>query len=331
MAENVGTSAGAKALRTILLVGATGEYAFGQFVIREIIQSASHFTRIGVYVDGNRDNSAKTSLLSRLEQAGIELVHGKGYEDPAPFRGFDCVLSFLGNHGLRLQPQLINTAIAAGVRHIYPSEYGADIDVGDNRSQRYYVEKVRTRDHLEQRGRELPDLGWSYVLFGRLTEWSVTPHFGFDNQAAHARIYGSPNGRQSLISAADAAAYLVMTLVTPHDPVEEGRRTFRFAESSPTYASLFETLKLITGRQYHVEYLDVETAQVEEAAAKARGDVDAELAASHKLIQGRQGTLLPEPWDNGRFSSITPTSLQDTLTAAFQSPKFRKAYGLKDS
>jgi len=107
------------------------------------------------------------------------------------------------------------------------------------------------------------------------------------------------------------------------------RRAYRFSESSPTYATLFKTLEILTGREYHVEYLDVETAQLEEQAAKQSGDVDEELSASHKLIQGRQGTLLPLPWDNERFPSITPSSLQDSLTAPFASPQLRKAYGLE--
>lgn len=328
MTEETPTSTGSGPLRAVLLVGAISEYGFGQFVIRELIKSRQSFSRIGVYLDLNRDNAAKTPFLERLKQAGIEVVPGKGFESPNPFTGFDCIMSFLGNHGLHLQPSLIDSAIAAGVRHIYPSEFGADILVGENWTQRYYVEKVKTRLHLEERGKDLPELGWTYVLFGRLTEWSVLSHFGFDNRAARAQIYGTPDGKQSLINATDAAAYIVETLLDPCGSTDTRRRTYRFSESSPTYATLFRTLKTVTGREYHVEYLDVETAQLEEQAAKQSGDVDAELSASHKLIQGRQGTLLPLPWDNERFPSVKPSSLQDSLMAAFASPKLRIAYGL---
>jgi hypothetical protein len=324
-------STGSGPLRAVLLVGAASEYGFGQFVLRELIKSRHSFSRIAVYLDLNRDNSAKAPLLEQLKHAGVEVVEGKGFESPNPFMGFDCVMSFLGNYGLHLQPQLIDCAIAAGVRHFYPSEYGADILVGQNWTQRYYVEKVRTRQHLEQRGKDLPDLGWTYVLFGRLTEWAVISHFGFDNRAARARIYGTPDGKQSLINAADAAAYTVQTLLDPLGATETGgrRRTYRFSESSPSYATLFDTLRTVTGREYQVEYLDVEEAQLEEQAAKQSGDVGAELAASHKLIQGRQGTLLPLPWDNDRFPSVAPSNLLDSLTAAFASPKLRKVYGLE--
>jgi hypothetical protein len=330
MTESTPTSTGSGLLRAVLLVGATSDYGFGQFVLRELIKALQSFSRVAVYLDLNRDNSAKTPLLARLKQAGVEVVQGKGFESPDPFAGFDCVMSFLGNYGLHLQPELIDCAIAAGVRHFYPSEYGADILVGQNWTQRYYVDKVKTRQHLEQRGKDQPELGWTYVLFGRLTEWAVLSHFGFDNRAARARIYGTPDGRQSLINATDAAAYTVQTLLDPLSATDAARRrTYRFSESSPSYATLFDTLRTVTGREYQVEYLNVEDAQLEEHAAKQRGDVGAELAASHKLIQGRQGTLLPLPWDNDRFPGIAPSSLQDSLMAAFASPKLRKAYGLE--
>jgi hypothetical protein len=45
-------------------------------------------------------------------------------------------------------------------------------------------------------------------------------------------------------------------------------------------------------REYQLTYLDVESAKVEEQQAITNGDVDAELAASHKLIQGPRGDAL---------------------------------------
>jgi len=87
-------------------------------------------------------------------------------------------------------------------------------------------------------------------------------------------------------------------------------------------------LKEITGKEYEVTYLDVESAKEEEQQAVADGNVDAELAASHKLIQGREGTRLPEPWDNDRFPTIKPESMEVVLRRAFTSEKYRKFYGL---
>jgi hypothetical protein len=319
-------------LKSILLVGVTGPFSFGQFVVESLSRQLQHFDGVAVYHDTSRPTDIrKQKLLDKYSAFVVKIVSAHGYTSPEPFKGFDCVLSFLGNHALNLQPRIIDLAISAGVRHFYPSEYGADLMVGSNRTQRYYVHKIATREHLERRGREIPELGWMYFLLGRLTEWAVISHFGIENKEAKARIYGSAEGRQSLISAKDAAEYIVATVKAPleYSQPDGFRRTFRISESSPTYSEIFDILKNITGGAYEVKYLPVEDAVQEEMDAKARGDIEAELSASHKLIQGRQGTLLPEPWDNAKFPEVTSvTSVEEALRDAFATPYYRRAYGL---
>lgn len=41
------------------------------------------------------------------------------------------------------------------------------------------------------------------------------------------------------------------------------------------------------------------------------GDVDAELAASHQVIQGTGRTLVPEPYHNGKFPEVRPQGLEE--------------------
>jgi hypothetical protein len=313
--------------KSVLLLGVTGPYSFGQFVVRELAKQKQLFNRIAVYHDTSRPtDEEKKALLDSYLELGIEVVVSNGYSEPRVFAAFDCVLSFLGNHGLKLQPAIFDVAIQAGVRHFYPSEYGADILVGRNWTQRYYRDKVLTREYLESKSQEVSGLGWTYILNGRLAEWSVLKHFGIDNANVSARIYGTERGRQSLISANDAAAYVVASLKSLTS--EDERRTLRLSSASPTYEEIFSILQKITGRKYDVTYLDVETAKEEEKEAQARGDVDAELSASHKLIQGLEGTLLPDPWDNDKFSEVQPSSVEEALRRAFENPLFRKAYGL---
>jgi hypothetical protein len=48
------------------------------------------------------------------------------------------------------------------------------------------------------------------------------------------------------------------------------------------------------------------------------GDVDAELAASHQVIQGTGRTLLPGPYDNNKFPEVKPMSLEETWSAMLE-------------
>ena len=237
--------------KSILLIGATGGFSFGNSVVQELHKDRSNFTRLAIFNNTSRPgDDSKKARLRELKAQGFEIIEAADYASPESYRGFDCVLIFLGNHGLYLQPTIIDAAIEAGVRHFYPSEYGADITVGQNASQRYYKYKVETREHLEKRAQDVPDLGWTYHLLGRLTEWSTVSHFGFDNKNARARIYGTPSGKQSLVGANDSAKYLVATLKVPLSDSGKGkRRTFRLSGSDVTYNEVFEVLYRSDGQK----------------------------------------------------------------------------------
>jgi hypothetical protein len=46
--------------------------------------------------------------------------------------------------------------------------------------------------------------------------------------------------------------------------------------------------------------------------------VDAELAASHQVIQGTGRTLLPGPYDNEKFPEVKPMGLEETWRAMLE-------------
>jgi hypothetical protein len=48
------------------------------------------------------------------------------------------------------------------------------------------------------------------------------------------------------------------------------------------------------------------------------GDEDAELAASHQVIQGTGRTLVPGPYDNNNFLEVKPKGLEETWRAMLE-------------
>jgi len=99
------------------------------------------------------------------------------------------------------------------VTHFYPSEFGADLAVGDNWNERYYRDKVLTRKHLQKRAAENPEFGYTYFLDGRFTEWAPTPHFGLDLKTHCARIVGEPEMEQSLLSVAEYEFLFFLSII----------------------------------------------------------------------------------------------------------------------
>jgi hypothetical protein len=117
-------------IQSVLIVGATGR--FGTDITHALAAQKSSFTRIAILNDTTRPVSQeKESTLNAFRSEGVEIVAGHGYTSPDPFHGFDCIVMALGNHVLDQQPTIIDSAIAAGVRHFYPSEFGADLLVGE--------------------------------------------------------------------------------------------------------------------------------------------------------------------------------------------------------
>ncbi|KUJ10377.1 NAD(P)-binding protein [Mollisia scopiformis] len=297
------------ALTSILVLGPTG--GFGQFLVPELIRRKAEFQRIGAFTDTTRPQSAeKTKILQDYTTQGVEIVEGS-YGDPAAFRGFQVVIACLGNHALKTQPAIIDTALAAGVTHFYPSEFGADLTVGDNWNERYYRDKVLTRNHLKTVAAETPRFGYTYFINGRFTEWAPIPHFGINLKTHTAHIVGRPEMEQSLLATNDAAKYLVCTLL---DPPTEQERTYRFLGGNYSWTTIFSTLEKIQGVKWNVTYKSVEEARENQRKAIESGDVDAELAASHQVIQGTGRTLLPGPYDNVKFPEVKPVTLEYVWT-----------------
>jgi hypothetical protein len=185
-------------LTSVLVVGATGNV--GHALCLELLNLKNQFTRIAAFNNTARPSPEKEAIISSLSSAGMEIITSSTYSDPSLYRGFDAVVIALGNFANYLQPEIIDAAIDGGVRHFYPSEFGADMTVGSNATQRYYRDKMMTRKHLEKRSKDVEGLGWSHVTNGRLTEWAIVKYFGVDNKEHTASIYGTEDGRQSLIS-----------------------------------------------------------------------------------------------------------------------------------
>lgn len=313
-----------------MLVGATG--GLGQVVVAELIAKKDQFKRIALLVDTTRPASEeKKEYLASIQNSGVEIITTQGYSNPAVYKGFDCLMSFLGNHAFRYQPEIFEAAFEGGIRHFYPSEYGSDLTVGSNWTQRYYRDKVISREALQKKGEEHKDLGWTYFTNGLLTEWAILGVFGVDNKNKLARIYGSPQGSQSMLAEEDCAKYLVATLRDPIKNQANGghRRTYRISGETMTWEVYFKTLEEIRGVKYDVTYLDPELAHQEAAEAVKEGDINKELFASIKLIGGLGGSVLPTPWDNDKFPEIKPIAVATAWRAAFDSPRWRKMYGLE--
>ncbi|KAF2494836.1 NAD(P)-binding protein [Lophium mytilinum] len=288
---------------SVLLIGASGW--LGVHVSNEFLHNRSSFTRLAILT-----TESKRHKFTDMETKGFELIIGS-YTDASSFKGFDTVISLLGNHVMAAQPAIIDAAIAAGVTEFYPSEYGGDCHQGAYLTNPYFREKQRTVAHLRAAVQKTPGFNYTLVITGAFVEFALMPLFGVDTEKHTFVLYGSSEKRAEWVAAADAARYILQSTLLPKAAGRE--RVFRVPEGVYAWKEVVATLEKVQGVKYACTYYSQQDAVERAEACRERGDVDGELAFLLKKSLGEPGTVgVPKPWDNGVFN-FEPERFEDSV------------------
>lgn len=119
-------------------------------------------------------------------------------------------------------------------------------------------------------------------------------------------------------------------MLLPFDSADAAsrQRTFRFHSESLSWKEIFGILERITGHAYEVTYKPVEEALEMSRRADELQDDKLAMNASHRVVQGSNWTLLPEPHDNSRFPDVHPRGVEEVLREGFTNPETKSWYGL---
>ncbi|KAJ7887126.1 hypothetical protein B0H14DRAFT_3082129 [Mycena olivaceomarginata] len=273
---------------SVIVVGASG--SVGRPLMAEFLAQISKFGRVAVLSD-----PAKVARFAEIQGHGIEIVAGS-FLDGKSYEGFNVVISLVGNATLKLQPGMIEAAIAGGARHFIPSEFGADIAHDDMWKNRYFRDKVITRDHLRARARDTPGFRYTLILSGAVTEYTVSEFNGVDVEKHVARTYGYPEARLHVTAMNDVAKFLVGSILLPWEDPTQSMRELRVSGDCLTWEALVRLLENVQGVKYDVKYLDPALAAEKQETTRAAGDSEGELMwAATALMANRLARLHP-PW-----------------------------------
>ncbi|KAJ7147863.1 hypothetical protein C8R43DRAFT_524588 [Mycena crocata] len=292
---------------SVLLIGASG--LVGRPVVQEFLKNKISFARVAVLAD-----PAKVSRFDDVKKDGVEVIVGSFLESSS-YKGFDTVISLVGNLAFKLQPGMIDAAIAGGARHFYPSELGSDIGVGARHKVRYFRDKIIMREHLVQRAREVPGFKYTLLMTGAFTEFTASSFNGVDVEKHTAEPYGRADAQVSVTSMPDIMKYIVESVLLPFE-LGQTSRQLRVAGETLTWGTLMDTLGSVQGVKYTTTYLDPADAATKEEEARVAGDVEGELFWSGKLMMATGVAIVGGPLDNARFS-FTPETARETLQRLF--------------
>ncbi|KAJ7456747.1 hypothetical protein B0H11DRAFT_2160926 [Mycena galericulata] len=292
----------------VLIIGGSG--AVGRPLVNEFLRQRSSFQRIAVLAD-----PAKVSRFTDAQKKGVEVVVGS-FLDAKSYTGFDVVVSLAGNAAMKLQPGMIEAAIAGGVRHFYPSEYGGDISVGEFWNNRYFRDKVVTRDHLAAKAKEVPGFRYTLVLTGPFTEYAVSSFNGIDFEKHTVEPYGKPGAELSVTAMADVMKYIVESILIPFDSGKNVREFRVPGQRHVTWEKLIQYLGEVQGVKYKLTYFDPLEAAAKQEAARKVGNEDEEVFWAGKTVMLNGSGLIPEPLDTDKFS-FAPETARDTIRRLF--------------
>ncbi|KAF7337107.1 NAD(P)-binding protein [Mycena venus] len=289
---------------SVLLIGASG--SLGRPLVDEFQKQRASFGRVAILSD-----PAKAHKFSEVQKNGdIEVISGS-FLDFKCYQGFDVVLSLAGNATMRLQPAMIEAAIAGGVRHFYPSEFGTDITLPGVWQFRYFRDKVATRDHLAAKAKEVPGFRYTLLLCGAFSEWAAGEFSGVDVRKHTVEVYGYPDAEISVTAMNDVVRYTVSSILLPF-PAEQSRREVRVRGDNLTWTQLIALLEEVQGVKYQVKFIDPEEAAKKQEEARQRGDEEGELMWAGRTVGPAGKVRVPLPIDNDKFG-FKPEGLKETL------------------
>lgn len=177
---------------SILIIGAGG--SFGQPLVQEFIKHLPKFDKVGILSD-----PSKVSKFEAVAAQGIQIVSGS-FVDPKAYTDYDTVISIVGNAIMRLQPAMIEAAIAGGITHFYPSEFGSDIAQEELKDFRYFRDKRVVRDHLVAAAKAHPDFRYTLMVTGPFIEWVADKVYGVYQDEKRVEAYGRPDAPMHVTS-----------------------------------------------------------------------------------------------------------------------------------
>ena len=163
--------------KNVVVLGASG--AVGAAVVQALLNAS--FQVSAVIRSSSSASFPPTVKIFQTDYTHDSLVQA--------FHSQDAIVSTLATSSLSLQRTLIDAAIASGVRHFLPSEYGVDSSSEAASAVLPVLEsKISIVNYLKTRQNEI---SWSVLVTGCLFDWcfDVPPFGGWDLNKREATIF----------------------------------------------------------------------------------------------------------------------------------------------
>ncbi|KAF9552292.1 NAD(P)-binding protein [Agrocybe pediades] len=294
---------------SVLLIGATGDV--GSKIAAKLAKYKGQLKRVAFLTSTAKSTPEKEAKYAEVP---IERVVGD-FEDPETYRGFDIVICAIHDAFVLEQIKYFDAAFAAGVKHVYPTEFGADLTHPVVSKEPYAVGKIEARKQLEERARKDQSIGYTYVITGMFSDFILRPHvnvLGLSEDRRSAKFLGAPDAVLTTTHTEDIGEFTVLSTLPSHLKSLNERRMLAVEGSTHKISEYFGAVSCYLGHPIDVEYLSRESSYVYEEEQKALGNQEAVRYNSVLRTVGFGACVLKDV-ANSSYPEFKPRTWEETV------------------
>ncbi|KAM5353282.1 hypothetical protein ACJZ2D_016821 [Fusarium nematophilum] len=257
-------------IKNVALAGATG--MLGSHILAAFCQNERYNLTALI-----RDKSSIPPLPAQV--AVIQVDYESHESLVSALQGQDVLVSALGKSALHCETRLVDAAVAANVRRIIPSEFGANLENPKTRAFPTYASKVSLEDQLRRRC-ELSNLSYTLIYTNCLLDWAIASHGALlvDPSQRLVKLYDGGNTKFSTTSMATVGRTVIAVL---DHYTETANRALCVQDIAMSQIELLELVKEVTdsdgGDEWTVVHIDTGEAEARAQAALEKGAMTIEV------------------------------------------------------
>lgn len=218
--------------KTVALSGASG--TVGKEVLKALLNA-------GFTVTALTRSDSDASFPSGVEVAKVDYNDVKSLT--MALKGHDAVISAVGYAGMQRQTILVDAAVAAGVKRIIPSEFGADPEAPRPRNLPVFGHKLQVERHIRAKIKGT-ETTYTLVCNNELLDWDLDHGFVADLEKRTMEVL---DGGDWVFTATPIPMVACGVVGVLQHPNETANRVVRLHGASMTQNKLFGLLRSCTG------------------------------------------------------------------------------------
>ncbi|KAK2773039.1 hypothetical protein FQN52_004724 [Onygenales sp. PD_12] len=287
-------------IKKVTIVGATGH--LGQHILTALLSSPALTVQILTRTTSTSPlppTIPATTPIIRADYSSISSLK-------SAFSGQDAIVSVVGLGGVTDQINMIDAALAVGVKRFIPSEFGNHPELDGKRlpeTRATQTEKKRVMRYLgEVEGRGEGNFSWTAIAVGNFFDWSIKrfPAFGFHLPTHTARIYDSGTEPFTGVLIASIGQAVVGTLL---NPTPTANKFLRIRSLETNQNEILAAFERVTAKKWTVERISTKELYRAGQEKLAKGDMgwvlDVVVTQIFEEGKGRSVVVSREEADNG--------------------------------